>query len=79
VLSPLGLATKELRGLSVYKRSYDARRRGAVQLIYALDLDVLDPAALLDRFAAMRTSGRARTPLTTFVAGRRRTSALRRW
>ncbi len=49
VLSRLGLRDDELRGLTVYKRSYDARKRGAILLIYALDLDVLDADAVMKR------------------------------
>jgi uncharacterized FAD-dependent dehydrogenase len=49
VLSRLRLAEHELRGLSVFKRSYDARKRGAIVLVYALDLDLLDEAAVLGR------------------------------
>ena len=47
MLSRLGLRDEELRGLTVYKRSYDARKRGAILLIYSLDLDVLDADAVL--------------------------------
>ncbi len=47
VLARLGLRDEELRGLTVYKRSYDARKRGAIMLIYALDLDVLDDDAVM--------------------------------
>ena len=50
VLSRLGIADDELRGFTVYKRSYDARKRGSILLIYSLDVDVLDVASLLARF-----------------------------
>ena len=52
VLARLGLRDEELRGLTVYKRSYDARKRGAIMLIYALDLDVVDADALMKRASA---------------------------
>ncbi|MEO8161447.1 MAG: FAD-dependent protein, partial [Arenimonas sp.] len=49
VLSRLGLADHELRALSVFKRSYDARKRGAIVLVYALDLDVSDESTVMAR------------------------------
>ena len=57
VLSRLGLRDDELRGLTVYKRSYDARKRGAILLIYALDLDVLDADAVMKRARGDRQIG----------------------
>lgn len=48
-LRKLGIAAGALRSLSVYRRSYDARRRGAIMLIYALDVEVTDEAGLLRR------------------------------
>ena len=51
MLARLGIADDELRGLTIYKRSYDARKRGAIVLIYALDVDLIDVAAVLARFA----------------------------
>ena len=68
ILARLGLADDELRGLTVSKRSYDARRRGAIQLIYALDVDVPDPAALLRRFAGDAHLGPSPDTTYQFVA-----------
>ena len=45
----LGLADGELLGYQVYRRSVDARKKSAIALIYALDLEVADEAALLRR------------------------------
>lgn len=47
----LQLDTDELIGFTVAKRSYDARRRGAIELIYTLDLDLRDEAAVAQRHA----------------------------
>jgi uncharacterized FAD-dependent dehydrogenase len=47
----LKLGEDELRGYTVAKRSHDARKRGAIALIYALDVDVVDEVAVLARFA----------------------------
>jgi uncharacterized FAD-dependent dehydrogenase len=52
VLSRLGIADDALLGFSVYKRSYDARRRGAIMLIFSLDVEVADEAEILHRFHA---------------------------
>jgi len=49
VRAKLGIDADQLRGYTIYKRSYDARRRGAIVLIYSLDVDVVDEAALLQR------------------------------
>ena len=51
IRAKLGLAPTALRGFSVFRRGYDARRRGAIALIYTVDVDVADEAALLARFA----------------------------
>ena len=49
VLARLGIGPDSLRGYSVFKRSYDARKRSAILLIYALDVDTADEAAILAR------------------------------
>ena len=51
VLKRLGLAEGELTAFTVFKRSYDARKKAAIQLIYTVDCEVPDEAALLQRFA----------------------------
>jgi len=47
----LGVGKEALRGFSVFRRGYDARRRGAIELVYTLDVDVAGEAALLAKFA----------------------------
>ncbi|GLQ86579.1 NAD(P)/FAD-dependent oxidoreductase [Dyella flagellata] len=47
----LHVGAPAIRGYSVFRRGYDARKRGAIQLIYTLDVDVTDEAKLLARFA----------------------------
>ena len=54
VLRRLGITGEALNGFTVYKRSYDARRRGAVVLIYSLDVDVADEADVLKRLRGDR-------------------------
>ncbi|HEV2539996.1 MAG TPA: NAD(P)/FAD-dependent oxidoreductase [Frateuria sp.] len=47
----LHISAGALRGYSVFRRGYDARKRGAIALIYTLDVEVADEAAVLARFA----------------------------
>ena len=57
VLARLGLADAQLRGLTVFRRAWDARRKAAVVLIYTVDCtlaDGVDEAALLARLADHR-------------------------
>jgi uncharacterized FAD-dependent dehydrogenase len=49
VLQRLGVPDDELVDFSVFKRSYDARKKSAILLIYALDVTVKDEAAVLAR------------------------------
>jgi uncharacterized FAD-dependent dehydrogenase len=49
VLSRLGIAEDELIDFSVFKRSYDARKRSAIVLIYSLDVEVKNEAQVLAR------------------------------
>lgn len=47
----LGISVSDLLSFSVYKRSYDARKRGHILLIYSLDIRLQDEAAVLVRLA----------------------------
>jgi len=49
ILARLDIPAAELLGYTVFKRSYDARKKSAIVLIYALDVAVKDEAALLKR------------------------------
>jgi len=51
ILARLGIAGDDLIGFTVFKRSYDARKKSAIVLIYAIDVEVRGEAALLARFA----------------------------
>jgi uncharacterized FAD-dependent dehydrogenase len=57
VLRELGIEPRELTGLSVFRRSFDARKKGAVALIYHLDVEVADEASLLRRLQGRSASG----------------------
>ena len=50
VLARLKIADSELLDLQIAKRSYDARKRGAIVLIYSLDVALRDEASVLARF-----------------------------
>jgi len=49
ILARLGIAADDLLGYTVFKRSYDARKRSAVVLIYSLHVEVKNEAAVLVR------------------------------
>jgi len=51
IRAKLDIPHEALRGYTVFRRGYDARKRGAIVLIYTLDVDVIDEAALLARHA----------------------------
>lgn len=50
VVQRLGVKDAALQSLHVFKRSYDARKKGAIQLIYTLDCELADESAVLKRF-----------------------------
>jgi hypothetical protein len=68
ILARLGIRAESLLGYHVAKRSHDARKRGAITLIYALDVDVTDEAALLARLSDSHERGSrvVPTPDTTY-------------
>jgi uncharacterized FAD-dependent dehydrogenase len=47
----LGLGKDGVVGFTVFRRGHDARKRGNIQLIYTLDVEVADEAGLLERYA----------------------------
>ncbi|MEO8299218.1 MAG: hypothetical protein ABI574_15565, partial [Burkholderiales bacterium] len=49
VLARLGVGDAALTALSVFKRSYDARKKSAIVLIYTVDCTLADEAAVLAR------------------------------
>jgi uncharacterized protein len=49
IVSRLGLHDADLKSFTVFKRAYDARKKAAIQLVYTVDCDVADEAALLAR------------------------------
>ena len=51
ILHRLEIARENLRGFTIARRGNDARNRRAIRLVYAVDVDVADEAAVLARFA----------------------------
>ncbi|MEW6763894.1 MAG: NAD(P)/FAD-dependent oxidoreductase [Pseudomonadota bacterium] len=49
ILARLGITNSELLDFTVFKRSYDARKKSAIVLIYAIDVEVRNEAAVLAR------------------------------
>jgi uncharacterized protein len=54
VLKRLRIRPPDLIGYSVFRRAVDARKRSAISLIYTLDIDVRNEAAVLKRSAGDR-------------------------
>ncbi|NHZ79516.1 hypothetical protein F2P44_09525 [Massilia sp. CCM 8695] len=69
ILARLGIAGADLLGFSVFKRSYDARKRSAIVLIYAVDAELRDEAAVLARLQHDAHVLPAPDTGYTFVAG----------
>ena len=49
IIKRLGIGANELAGYSIFRRSYDARKPSAIMLMYTLDVEVTNEAALLQR------------------------------
>jgi len=47
----LGIASAELLSCTVFRRAHDARKKSAMLLIYSLDVEVANEAALLKKFS----------------------------
>ena len=50
ILKRLALKDEELLSVSIFKRSFDARKKHAMLAIYAVDIEVVNEAALLKQF-----------------------------
>ena len=75
----LGIADDKLLGFTIFRRSYDARKRSAITLIYTLDIEVADEAGLLKNSVMTATSDRPRTPPTNMSPRPRPTCRAGRW
>lgn len=50
ILKKLGIAAADLRNYTIFKRSYDARKKNAIMLVYIVDVETTQEKALLQRF-----------------------------
>ncbi len=50
ILQRLQIGDGDLLGMTIFKRSYDARKQGAIVLVYVVDVEVRQEKALLKRF-----------------------------
>ena len=50
ILARLAIRDEDLLGFSIFKRSYDARKKHALLMVYAVDVEVVNEAALLKKF-----------------------------
>ncbi len=66
ILARLSIDGAQLLGYSVFRRAYDARKKSAVVLIYTLDVELRDEAALLPAAAAPGKALVAPTPDTSY-------------
>ncbi|MBL8429337.1 MAG: NAD(P)/FAD-dependent oxidoreductase [Dechloromonas sp.] len=64
----LGITDDELIDFTIFKRSYDARKKSAITLIYTLDFNVSDEPALLKKLADDRNVGPRPDTSYKFVA-----------
>lgn len=51
ILKKLGISSDQVVSFNVFKRGYDARKKTRILLIYTLDVEVKNEAALLEKFA----------------------------
>jgi len=68
VLERLGVPDNELVGLSIFKRSHDARKRSAIAFVYTVHAEVKDEARLLERLRGDRRVTPAPDTSYRFVA-----------
>jgi uncharacterized FAD-dependent dehydrogenase len=68
VLARLGIADAALKAMQVFRRGYDARKPHAIMLVYTLDVEVADEAAILARHAGDQRIGPAPDTAYRFVA-----------
>jgi uncharacterized FAD-dependent dehydrogenase len=68
ILARLGVTSGELLATSIFRRAVDARKKSAISLIYTLDVEVANEAAVLERVKGDRHTGLAPDTGYRFVA-----------
>jgi len=66
VAAALAVSDAEISAISVFKRSYDARKKTAIQLIYSLDVELSEPARARVLAANAESSKILPSPDTTY-------------
>ena len=51
ILARLKISPDQMLGFTVYKRSYDARKKSNISLIYSVDVETTDDAGILAKRA----------------------------
>ncbi len=77
ILKKLGIAASELVDFAVFRRGFDARKPSAIHLIYTLDVEVKNEAAVLKRLRGDRHVGVSPDTSYKFVARAPRTLSSR--
>ena len=67
ILARLGIAATDLTGYSIARRGYDARKRGAIALIYSIDVDTPRQVEVLRRARDSADTKLQPTPDTTYA------------
>ncbi|MGL5431099.1 MAG: NAD(P)/FAD-dependent oxidoreductase, partial [Vibrio sp.] len=52
IATKFNIPTQQVLNFNLFRRSYDARKKNDIQLIYTVDVEVADPAALLAKFSS---------------------------
>jgi len=68
ICEDLGIEPRELAGYSIFRRGFDARKRGAISLVYHLDVETAREAEVLRRLRGRANVGPAPDTSYRFVA-----------
>jgi uncharacterized FAD-dependent dehydrogenase len=68
IVKELGIGLKDLAGYSVFRRGFDARKRGAISLVYHLDVETAREAEILRRLRGRPNVGPVPDTSYRFVA-----------
>jgi uncharacterized FAD-dependent dehydrogenase len=68
IIARLGIAQEDLLGFTIFRRSYDARKKSAIVLIYTIDAEVRNEPAVLRRAQGSGNAGPTPDTNYRFVA-----------
>ena len=75
----LRVPEQHLLSCTVFRRAHDARKKSAISLVYSLDVEVKDEAAVLKRFGKDRDVGPAPDMRTAWSLARPTACPSARW